>query len=121
MDPQTPSTLEPERPPASPEVRKPQPRSSSRLWLWLIFVVAAAAAAYYLLPRLRQPQATAATQGKAGGGRRGPLVIPVVTATAHKGNIGVYFTGLGIVTPIYTVTVKSRVDGQLMNVLYKEG
>ena len=42
-------------------------------------------------------------------------------ATAHKGDIGVYFTGLGAVTPLYTVTVTSRVDGQLMNVYYKEG
>jgi len=46
---------------------------------------------------------------------------PVTAATAHKGDIGVYFTGLGAVTPLYTVTVTSRVDGQLMNVYYKEG
>ncbi|HWB99664.1 MAG TPA: MdtA/MuxA family multidrug efflux RND transporter periplasmic adaptor subunit [Bryobacteraceae bacterium] len=121
MDPQTPSTLEPARPPASPEIRNPQPRSSSRLWFWLILVVLAGAAAYYFLPRLRQPQSGSASQAKGGMGRRGPMVIPVVTATAHKGDIGVYYTGLGLVTPIYTVTVKSRVDGQLMNVLYKEG
>jgi len=40
---------------------------------------------------------------------------------ARKGDIGVYITGLGSVTPIYTVTLKSRVDGQLMNIRYKEG
>jgi multidrug efflux system membrane fusion protein len=45
----------------------------------------------------------------------------VVAAKTRKGDIGVYITGLGAVTPIYTVTVKSRVDGQLMRVLYKEG
>jgi multidrug efflux system membrane fusion protein len=44
----------------------------------------------------------------------------VVVATAQKGNIGVYYTGLGVVTPIYTVTIKSRVDGQLMTLHYKE-
>jgi len=47
--------------------------------------------------------------------------VPVVAAKSRKGDIGVYITGLGAVTPIYTVTVKSRVDGQLMKVLYKEG
>ncbi len=50
-----------------------------------------------------------------------PPPTPVVAAKAVRGNIGVYFTGLGAVTPLYTVTVKSRVDGQLMKVNYKEG
>jgi multidrug efflux system membrane fusion protein len=45
----------------------------------------------------------------------------VVAAKARKGDVGVYITGLGSVTPIYTVTVKSRVDGQLMKVHYHEG
>ena len=45
----------------------------------------------------------------------------MVAAVARKGDIGVYFTGLGAVTPIYTVTVKSQIAGYLMQVLYKEG
>ena len=52
---------------------------------------------------------------------RGGGPVPVVAAKVQRGSIGVYFTGLGIVTPIYTVTVRSRVDGQLMKILYKEG
>ncbi len=40
---------------------------------------------------------------------------------ARKGNIGVYYSGLGAVTPIYTVLVKSQIAGYLMQVLYKEG
>jgi multidrug efflux system membrane fusion protein len=47
--------------------------------------------------------------------------VPVVAASVRRGDIGVFITGLGAVTPIYTVTVKSRVDGQLMQVHYKEG
>ena len=45
----------------------------------------------------------------------------VAAKNPHTGDIGVYFTGLGAVTPINTVTLKSRVDGQLMCVNYKEG
>jgi membrane fusion protein, multidrug efflux system len=54
-------------------------------------------------------------------GRIGAPPIPVVATLAYKGNIGVHFKGLGTVTPLCTVTVKSRVDGQVMKVFYKEG
>ena len=47
--------------------------------------------------------------------------ISVVTSTARKGNIGVYVNALGSVTPLSTVTIRSRVDGQLMSVNYREG
>src|SRR6476660_7417405 len=47
--------------------------------------------------------------------------VPVETATATQGDIGVYLTGLGAVTPVYTDTIHTRVDGQLMKVLYQEG
>jgi multidrug efflux system membrane fusion protein len=50
-----------------------------------------------------------------------PPPIPVVVAQAEKGDIGVYITGLGTVTPLNTITVTTRVDGQLMTVYYKEG
>ena len=52
---------------------------------------------------------------------RTPPPIPVVVAQAEKGDIGVYVTGLGTVTPLNTITVTTRVDGQLMNVYYQEG
>jgi multidrug efflux system membrane fusion protein len=51
----------------------------------------------------------------------GAPLVPVVVATAQKGDLPVYFTGLGTVTAFNTVTVHTRVDGQLINVNFKEG
>src|ERR1700749_964339 len=98
-------------------------RSSRGRWVWLMLLVAIAAAAYYLWPKVSGLAAgttpAEAPAGKKGGRGGGP--VPVVAARVHRGDIGVYITGLGNAIPIYTVTIKSRVDGQLMEIHYKEG
>jgi membrane fusion protein, multidrug efflux system len=47
--------------------------------------------------------------------------IPVIAAEVKKADVFVYLNGLGSVLPLHTVTLKSRVDGQLMSVSFKEG
>lgn len=48
-------------------------------------------------------------------------VVPVAVATAERRDVPVYLKGLGTVTASNTVSVKSRVDGQLAQVNFKEG
>jgi len=47
--------------------------------------------------------------------------ITITTATAQKGNIGVYLDAIGTVTPVYTVSIFSQVTGVLLAVKYQEG
>jgi membrane fusion protein, multidrug efflux system len=96
-------------------------RNSKHRWL-LVLGIALLTAGAYSYSR-RHTGATPGTASRQSGGAhtRGPMIIQVVAAKAVKGDIGVYLTGLGSVTPIYTVTVKSRVDGQLMKVYFREG
>ena len=47
--------------------------------------------------------------------------MPVVVATAHRGDLPIYFNGLGTVTAFNTVTVRSRVDGQIVKINFTEG
>lgn len=86
----------------------------------LVLILAAAVAAFIFWQRGNNASA-GTVAGTAKGQKKGAGATPVVAAHAHKGNIGLYFQGLGAVTPIYTVMVKSLVNGQLMSVNYKEG
>jgi multidrug efflux system membrane fusion protein len=89
------------------------PAPPRRLFWWIagVLVLAAVAAIGFHLSRRSATQAAS----------RAPQQVPVVASTARTGDIPVYLTGLGTVTPLQTVTVKTRVDGQLMAVYYKEG
>jgi multidrug efflux system membrane fusion protein len=58
---------------------------------------------------------------KAGkGGGRG-AAAPVAVGMARSANVNIYQSGLGTVTPLRTVTVRSRVDGELLRINFTEG
>ncbi|MBV9442928.1 MAG: efflux RND transporter periplasmic adaptor subunit, partial [Acidobacteriaceae bacterium] len=65
------------------------------------------------------------SSGTSGGGKKGRGEgggpIPVSIEKVKQGDLGEYISALGTVTPVYTVTVTSRVAGQLMEIRYKEG
>jgi multidrug efflux pump subunit AcrA (membrane-fusion protein) len=97
----------------------PRPRHT---WLWILAAVLVVAAAFWLYRTRMTTHAGTSTSSKKAGGRAGALgPVPVAVAKARQGDVPVYLNGLGSVNAFYTVTVRSRVDGQLMNVAFKEG
>ena len=100
--------------------------SKSRWWLWVLILGVIAIGAWYFrgsrpASEAANPAAPGATSRGRGGPGMGNFVVPVVVATAQRGDLPVYFNGLGTVTAFNTVTVRSRVDGQLISVTFKEG
>jgi membrane fusion protein, multidrug efflux system len=86
-------------------------------WVWLIVFGLIAYGCY----ELYQSENARKADMSAKKGMKGPRSVPVVTATARSGDMPVYLQGLGTVTANNTVTVKPRVDGQLISVNFREG
>src|ERR1700676_5257195 len=103
--------------------------AKSRWWIWVLVLGIVAVGAWYYHGGHSKTQAensNANAPGAAGGyGQNGVPgfnpIVPVVVATAQHGDVPIYFTGLGTVTAFNTVTVHSRVDGQLVSVAFKKG
>ena len=122
MDPNATTTTAVPSPPSSssPEhrysnQRDEQPKSHWWVWVLIAAIVLIGGIIYF---RHRQAANEAAAKAKAA---QQPRSVPIVTATAKKGDIGVYVEALGAVTPVYTVNVTSRVQGQVMNLSSEEG
>ncbi len=96
--------------PAAPADQPPEGTGSS--WTWVVIVLAVVLGLGLLLYfRLRKPPVVP----------HAPAPVEIALAKVQKGSIPVYVNGLGIVTPLATVTVTSRVDGQIVKVNYTEG
>ena len=125
----TPNTSESDRPaaPAAVATDTTPPATDRRrhLWPWLIALCTAAVVGYVLLPGATHGQSPADSpaRGTGGGraGRGGAPTVPVVAAVARLGDMPIYLDGLGSVTSLNTVTIRSRVDGQLVAVNFREG
>jgi multidrug efflux system membrane fusion protein len=94
-----------------------KPRRRRRWWVWFLVAVILSGAGYWLFRRAFNTQGPAAKPA----GRSSPQNIPVKVAAARRGAVSVYLNGLGSVAAYNTVTVKSRVDGQLIRIAFKEG
>ncbi|MGH9455159.1 MAG: efflux RND transporter periplasmic adaptor subunit, partial [Terriglobia bacterium] len=98
--------------------------TKSRWWLWLVVLGIIAIGIWYFRGERSKTEAggtAAAGAGGKGGRGAGNFTVPVVVATANKGDLPVYLIGLGTVTAYNTVTVRSRVDGQIVKVNFTEG
>ncbi len=93
----------------------PEKKLKHRAWVWIAVLVVFALVFWWVLRRNNAPAA-----GPVGrGGMGGP--VTATEATATKGDIGVYLTAIGTVTPVYTASIVSQVTGQVVAVHYREG
>jgi len=114
------STLPPARADESQNVPVP-PAKTRRLWPWALVLLVIFAAGIFFFFRHGGQSSSATPSTRDGRGGAGAGMIMVSTAMAQKGDIGIYVWGLGAVTPLNTVSVNSRVEGQIMKVFYQEG
>ncbi len=97
------------RPPVTPQPRRP--RSLGRRAIWIAIIVLALGALAWLVLRPHEAAKRPANNAP----------VPVVSATLAKGDIDVLLDGLGTVTSLATVTVRTQINGQLMQLAFQEG
>jgi len=101
------------------------PPAKGRWWVWVAVLAVAGLGFWYFHGRSTSEADSKAGPGGSGGkgkgGSYGQMVVPVAVANAVKGDLPVYLVGLGSVTAFNTVTVHTRVDGQIVKVNFTEG
>jgi membrane fusion protein, multidrug efflux system len=99
-----------------PPHRKPTEHKGVRVFMWIILLAIFAFGFWWVLRKHEDSSKTAAKSPRGGGG---PVTVTPITAT--EGDIGIYLDSIGTVTPVYTVSVTSQVNGVVTAVHYKEG
>jgi multidrug efflux system membrane fusion protein len=94
------------------------PSAAKLRWTGAVALVLLAVVVFIVLKR--QPQASAQSK-PAPSARGGGAPVPVVAGTAVRKDVPIYLDGLGTVQAFNTVTVRSRVDGQVQKLAFTEG
>jgi len=83
---------------------------TNRWWWWLIALCAVGTGLYLWTARGSAPKSAPVA-----------AAVPVSATRAKQGDLNIYLSQIGTVTPLATVTVRSRVAGQIMELAFKEG
>jgi multidrug efflux system membrane fusion protein len=102
------------------ELDSAKSKRSTRRIIWPVAILIAVAAISFFKPKIlavRQEK----NHDKESVKSAYAAIVPVSTRAAVQGDFPVYLSGLGTVTALRTVTVRSRIDGELVRVAFKEG
>ena len=111
-----------EHPAIGPDHQLPAPPASSphsklvRVLVWIALLLIFAVGFLLVLRHHDETKKSAGGRRSAGGGP-----VTLTTATATKGDIGIYLDSIGTVTPVYTASITSQVTGPVIAVHYTEG
>jgi membrane fusion protein, multidrug efflux system len=95
--------------------------TKSRTIRWVLLISAISVVGYFGWQRFRGPDAASnGENAQKSAVARGPAV-PVTIAPVVKADFPVYLTGLGTVQGFNTVLVRTRIDGQIDKIAFKEG
>ena len=93
--------------------------SKPRTIRWVLLLAAIAAAGYFGWHRFQGTDHAAQVTAQKRGPGRGAVTVKI--APVEKADFPIYLTGLGTVQGFNTVVVRSRVDGQINRIAFREG